>query len=84
MNCCGIQTSTCSEVAWVIASHKNLYLLGWYWRLKQRTGTKSAIVALARKLLVIVFTMLRSNSAYDEQKFLKRKEGDNRPPTALE
>lgn len=68
-----LKTMLC-EVAWVIASHKNLYLSGWYWRLKQRTDSKRAIVALARKLLVIIYTMLRSNSAYDEQKFLKRKE----------
>jgi hypothetical protein len=30
-------------------------------------------VALACKLLVIIFAMLNSNRAYDEQKFLKRK-----------
>ena len=62
------------EVAWVIASHKNMYLSGWYWRLKQRTDAKRAIVALARKLLVIIFTMLKSNRAYDEKNFLLRKE----------
>lgn len=68
-----LKTMLC-EVAWVIASHKKLYLSGWYWRLKQRTDAKRAIVALARKLLVIIFTMLKSNNAYDEQKFLIRKE----------
>jgi len=68
-----LKTMLC-EVAWVIASHKNLYLSGWYWRLKQRTDAKRAIVALARKLLVIIFTMLKSNSAYDEQRFLQRKQ----------
>ncbi len=68
-----LKTMLC-EVAWVIAAHKKMYLSGWYWRLKQRTDAKRAIVALARKLLVIIFTMLKSNRAYDEQKFLKRKE----------
>jgi transposase len=68
-----LKTILC-EVAWVIASHKNLYLSGWYWRLKQRTDAKRAIVALARKLLVIIFTMLKSNSAYDEQKSSERKQ----------
>ena len=67
-----LKTMLC-EVAWLIASHKKLYLSGWYWRLKQRTDAKRAIVALARKLLVIIFAMLKSNRAYDEQKFLKRK-----------
>jgi len=68
-----LKTILC-EVAWVIASHKKLYLSGWYWRLKQRTDCKRAIVALARKLLVIIYTMLKTNNRYDEQKFLERKE----------
>jgi transposase len=54
------------EVAWVIVSHKKMYLSGWYWRLKQRTGAKKAIIALARKLLVIIYAMLKSRSAFDE------------------
>ena len=57
-------------MAWVIAA---LYLSGWYWRLKQRTDSKRAIVALARKLLVIIYTMLKTNQPYNEQKFLERK-----------
>jgi transposase len=68
-----LKTMLC-EVAWVIASHKNQCLSGWYWRLKQRTDAKRAIIALARKLLVIIFTMLKSDRAYDEQKFLQRKQ----------
>ena len=62
------------EVAWVITGKRKHYLSGWYWRLKQRIGAKRAIVALARKLLVIIYTMLRTNQLFDEQKFLERKE----------
>jgi transposase len=68
-----LKTILC-EVAWVIASHKKLYLSGWYWRLKQRTDAKRAIVALAHKLLVIIYAMLKSKRPYDEQKFLQRKQ----------
>jgi transposase len=67
-----LKTILC-EVAWVITRQKNVYLSGWYWRLKQRIGTKRAIVALARKLLVIIYTMLKTNRPYDEQRFLERK-----------
>jgi len=67
-----LKTILC-EVAWVIASHKKLYLATWYWRLKQHTDGKRAIIALARKLLVIIFAMLKSKSAYDEHKFQERK-----------
>jgi hypothetical protein len=66
-----LKTILC-EVAWVIASHKKLYLSGWYWR-KQHTDAKRAIVALARKLLVIIYTLLKSNQPYNEQKFVERK-----------
>ena len=62
------------EVAWAVAGKRKHYLSGWYWRLKQRIGAKRAIVALARKLLVIIYTMLKSNQPFDEQKFLERKE----------
>lgn len=68
-----LKTILC-EVAWVIARQKNLYLSGWYWRLKQQVGAKRAIVALARKLLVIIYTMLKTNQPYDEQRFLERKQ----------
>ncbi len=67
-----LKTMLC-EVAWVIASHKEMYLSGYYWRLKQRTDTKRAIVALARKLLVIIYAMLKTDQPYDEHKFLERK-----------
>lgn len=68
-----LKTILC-EVAWVIASHKEQYLSGWYWRLKQRTDAKRAIVALAHKLLVIIYAMLKSDQPYSEQKFAERKE----------
>lgn len=67
-----LKTMLC-EVAWVIVNHKKLYLSGWYWRLKQRTGSKKAVVALARKILVIIYTMLKTNEPYNEERFLERK-----------
>jgi transposase len=71
-----LKTMLC-EVAWVITSHRDQYLSGWYWRLKQRTDSKRAIVALARKLLVIIYTMIKTDNLYNEQKFLERKEASN-------
>lgn len=71
-----LKTILC-EVAWVIARQKKLYLSGWYWRLKQRTGAKRAIVALARKLLVIIYSMLKSNQPFDENRFLERKSAND-------
>jgi transposase len=72
-----LKTILC-EVAWVIASQKNQYLSGWYWRLKQRTDAKRAIIALARKLLVIIYTMLKTKQPFDEHKFVERTETTKR------
>jgi transposase len=65
------------EIAWVITAHRDQYLSSWYWRLKQRTVSKRAVVALARKLLVIISTMINTDNLYNEQKFLERKEACN-------
>lgn len=61
------------EVAWVIAGKRNTYLSTWYWKLKQRKGAKKAIIGLARKLLVIIYTMLKTETYYDESVFEKRR-----------
>jgi hypothetical protein len=41
--------------------------------MKQRKGAKKAIVALARKLLVIIYTMLKTDVAFDESCFEDRR-----------
>jgi hypothetical protein len=61
------------EVAWIIAGKRNLYLSRWYWRIKQKKGAKKAIIALARKLLVIIYTMLRNGTFFDEMLFESRR-----------
>lgn len=61
------------EIAWVIAGKRKMYLSRWYWRLKQKKGAKKAIVALARKLLVIIFTMLKNGTYFDEDLFESRR-----------
>ncbi|MEH2951792.1 IS110 family transposase [Candidatus Merdisoma sp. JLR.KK011] len=61
-------------IAWVIAGKRNPYLSAWYWRLKQKKGAKKAtIIALARKLLVIIYTMLKQGTLFDESCFEARR-----------
>ncbi len=50
------------------------YLSSWYWKIKQRRGAKKALVALARKLLVIIYNLLKNNTDYDETSFEKAKQ----------
>ncbi len=61
------------EVAWVISSRRNTYLSHWYWRLKQKKGAKRAIIALARKLLVVIYIMLKNNTPYNENSYEQRR-----------
>ena len=61
------------EVAWIIASKRNTYLSAWYWKLKQRKGAKRAIIALARKILVVIYVMLKTGKPYDETNYEQRK-----------
>lgn len=61
------------EIAWVIAGKRNTYLSAWYWRIKQKKGAKKAIVALARKLLVIIYTMLKQGTLFGENCFETRR-----------
>lgn len=61
------------EIAWVIAGKRNTYLSAWYWKIKQKKGAKKAIIALARKLLVIIYTMLRQDTLFNETCFESRR-----------
>ena len=53
---------------------RNTYLSKFYWKLKQRCGAKKAIIALARKILVIVYHILKNHTIYDESKFEAAKQ----------
>lgn len=53
---------------------RNTYLSTWYWKVKQRRGGKRAIVALARKILVIIYNMLKNGTDFDEGHFDRIKE----------
>ena len=57
------------EIAWVIAGKRNTYLANWYWRLKTQKGAKRATIALARKILVVIFNMLKNLVPYDDSTY---------------
>ena len=67
------------EVGWVISGKRTLYLSGWYWRVKQRKGAKRATIALARKLLTLIYTMLKTGIPYNEECFeIRRKQSERK------
>jgi transposase len=54
------------EAAHGAARSKNTYLGAYYQRLKKRMGSKKAIVALAHRILVIIYHLLKEQQTYRE------------------
>ena len=55
-----------TQAAWVAVRKKGSYLALIYERMKGRMGAKKAIVAIAHKMLVMIYQMLRKREAYRE------------------
>jgi len=54
---------------------KQTYLSSWYWKVKQRRGSKKALIALARKILTIVHSILKNeDDSYLEEQYEILKE----------
>jgi transposase len=54
------------EAAHGAARSKNTYLGAYYQRLKKRLGSKKAIVALAHRILIIIYHLLKERQSYRE------------------
>ena len=83
LDCCPSQgnpylKSMLCEIGWVISGKRTLYLSGWYWRIEQRKGAKRATIALARKLLTLIYTMLKTKEPYNEDCFEQRRKSCER------
>jgi transposase len=54
------------ECAWAVIKTRNTRLSNWYWCNVGRIGKKKAITAVARKLLVYIYAMLKNGEMYDD------------------
>jgi len=54
------------EVAWAISHTRNNYLSAFYHRIVRRLGKNKAITALAHKVLVILYHILRTKKPYSD------------------
>ena len=54
----------CVQIAWAASRKRDSFLRMCFLRLQSRIGRNKAIVALARKILVIVFHLLSSDRSY--------------------
>lgn len=55
------------QAAWAAVKQPDTFLAAFYRRLAARRGKKKAIVALAHKILVLIYTILRTGQAYQER-----------------
>ncbi len=55
------------QAAWAAVKQSETFLAAFYRRLAARRGKKKAIVALAHKILVIVYTLLKTGEVYQER-----------------
>ena len=61
------------QCAWAATRCKNFFLRDWFYRLRSRRGTKKALIAVARKLLSIVWNILVTGEIYDEARYEETK-----------
>jgi transposase len=55
------------QAAWAAVKQADTFLAAFYRRLAARRGKKKAIVAVAHKILVIVYTLLNTGQVYQER-----------------
>ena len=53
------------QCAWVAVKARNSVFNNWFWSRQGRIGRKKAIVAVARKILALLFTLLERGEFYD-------------------
>ncbi|MBF0286239.1 MAG: transposase [SAR324 cluster bacterium] len=54
------------EMAWAAVKKKNSFWKAKYYRLKSRRGSKKAIVAIAHKILKVIYLILKEGKSYHE------------------
>lgn len=53
------------QTAWAAVYTRNSVFHDWFWRRQAKLGKKKAIIAVARKMLALIYLLLKSRSSYD-------------------
>ncbi len=56
------------QAAWSAVRSRNSHFHAWFWSHQGKLGRKKAIVAVARKILKLIYKLLSSNELYDPTK----------------
>jgi transposase len=59
--------STLVQAAWAAIRVKDSFLAAYFRRLAARRGKQKAIIAVAHKILVIIYTLLKTGQVYEER-----------------
>jgi hypothetical protein len=59
------------ECAWSTVKMKDTPLSNFYKKIKVKKCSKKAVIAVARKILVIIYHLLKNRTEYDVKKFEK-------------
>lgn len=59
------------QVAWAAIRVRHSAFAVWFWSRQGRLGRKKAIIAVARKILTVIYTLLKSGEFYDSKIALK-------------
>jgi len=57
--------SSNSQVAWAAVRTRKSSFHDWFWTHQGKLGRKKAIIAVARKILVLIYKLLKSGEFYD-------------------
>jgi transposase len=60
-----VKTALC-EAAWATTKSRKSELAIRFWKMSARRGKKKALIALARKILTIIYHMIKNKAAYIE------------------
>lgn len=55
------------QVAWVSVKSRKNHLSQWFWSHQSKLGKKKAIIAVSRKLLVLIYFLISHNIEYDSK-----------------
>lgn len=72
-----------TEVAQAAARAKNTRLQAFFRRVKSKKGYKTAVIALARKMLCIIYHLLVNREKYVEADYTKKPRSFKRPATQI-
>ena len=59
------------QVAWAAVRTRGSNFARWFWSHQGKLGRKKAIIAVARKILVLIYSLLKSGEFYDPKVALK-------------